>query len=1370
MASYETLDYLPDLTASEMAGAGALGFGPASGNSVGWDYSASAFGSEPYAILHALYRFTAIEGATYDIFSTSYFDPFVVLLYDAQGNAIVANSEADDPADYRLGDGGLYASDVVFGWRAPYSGVFYVDASWHQGSYYSFYSLALYEDRDTAVASNRAPVVATPLIDQVWLEGRALYFTVPAGTFTDPDGQTLALSAHQSNGGALPSWLSFDATTGRFTGTAPADSADLTIRVTATDPGGLSVYDDVVFRTTADQGTGQVLTGTPGADRLTGGPLADSIDGLDGDDSLSGGGGNDTLYGGKGNDTFDWDVEQRGGIDRFEGGSGNDTYVLNDAADQVVEAANNGTDKVWVPFDYSLAALPNVENLAGFGPHGLVLSGNDAANQIGGTDGDDTLQGGRGDDRLEGHGGSDTAVFSGNFADYTIRYSTSAGSYTVTDKVGGRDGSDVLTGIEFFQFADGMRAASATAFDTTAPTVLTFDPADESTAVAVGTDLRLVFSEPIQRGSGNIVLKTAAGAVVETFNAATSSALAVAGATLTINPSANLAPGTAYRVEFAAGSLQDLAGNAYAGGSGYNFSTRTADDHAGDATTTSRIGTGQSVIGNIETAGDADWFAVTLNAGQHYEFKLDGTTLADPKLDLYSASGALVGSDDDGGAGLNALLGFNATAGGTYFVAASGYRSQTGAYRLSVNSTTLDDFAANTSTTGRVAVGGSSAGQVETANDVDWFAVSLGAGQSYRVKLTGNGLADPILSIVNAAGAVLASDDDSGAGLDAQIDFTAPGDATYYLAAAGVRGGTGAYSVSVQTLAIDDYAAGTGTAGRVIVGGAAAGGTIETGGDQDWFAVSLTAGQTYQFRLQGVTLPDAALTLYGSSGTVITRDDNGGGGLDALITFQASTSGTHYLGAAAAGTQLGSYSLSAVSVTTDDYAADSSTTGRVSAGGAVTGSIESAADADWFAITLTAGERYTFQLDGTGLADPLLTLYSASGATLARDDDSGTGNNALLSFTATSSGTHFLAASAYGSFTGGYRLSASSAGTGSSDDYAGSTATTGRISIGGTASGRVETANDSDWFAVSLSAGQRYDFRLDGSGQNDPLLTLYSAQGAALASDDDGGGGYNALLSYLAPTSGTYYLGAQMTSGGTGAYSLSAQANTGTGGGTGGDGGFTIRVAYSGEARFQTYFDQAAQRWAQIIVGDLPDVSDRQFGTIDDLLIEASIQSIDGAGGILGQAGATAWRGASGANLAYRGIMQFDGADLAAMEAQGTLFSVVLHEMGHILGINGATFRQKGLVSGANYIGSNGVEAYRQLTGNLGLTSVPVETGGGSGTAGSHWSEAVFGAELMTGYAENAPPMPLSIITVGCLDDLGYTVNYGAADAYVVGA
>src|SRR5262245_11564710 len=63
--------------------------------------------------------------------------------------------------------------------------------------------------------------------------------------------------------------------------------------------------------------------------------------------------------------------------------------------------------------------------------------------------------------------------------------------------------------------------------------------------------------------------------------------------------------------------------------------------------------------------------------------------------------------------------------------------------------------------------------------------------------------------------------------------------------------------------------------------------------------------------------------------------------------------------------------------------------------------------------------------------------------------------------------------------------------------------------------------------------------------------------------------------------------------------------------------------------------------------------------------------------------------------------------------------------------------------------------------------STPLETTGGSGTAFVHWSEAVFDNELMTGFAESpGVSMPLSIVTIGGLQDLGYTVDYSAADPY----
>jgi cyclophilin family peptidyl-prolyl cis-trans isomerase len=118
---------------------------------------------------------------------------------------------------------------------------------------------------------------------------------------------------------------------------------------------------------------------------------------------------------------------------------------------------------------------------------------------------------------------------------------------------------------------DGL-FTSALVVETTTPVVTGFSPADDATGVALGSDIVVTFSEAIQRGAGDIVLKTAAG-VVATYNVANSSNLTIIGNTLTINPGADLGYGTRYVVEFAAGSLKDLAGNAYAGTTSYDFMT-----------------------------------------------------------------------------------------------------------------------------------------------------------------------------------------------------------------------------------------------------------------------------------------------------------------------------------------------------------------------------------------------------------------------------------------------------------------------------------------------------------------------------------------------------------------------------------------------------------------------------------------------------------------------------------------------------------------------------------------------------------------------------------------------------------------------------
>ncbi|HEX6308395.1 MAG TPA: leishmanolysin-related zinc metalloendopeptidase [Longimicrobiales bacterium] len=243
---------------------------------------------------------------------------------------------------------------------------------------------------------------------------------------------------------------------------------------------------------------------------------------------------------------------------------------------------------------------------------------------------------------------------------------------------------------------------------------------------------------------------------------------------------------------------------------------------------------------------------------------------------------------------------------------------------------------------------------------------------------------------------------------------------------------------------------------------------------------------------------------------------------------------------------------------------------------------------------------------------------------------------------------------------------------------------------------------------------------------------------------------------------------------------------------------FCIDIRFVGTmtAAQHAAFVNARQRWEQVITGDLPPV---QFNVpadpckdqngnvlvptpslnevIDDLVIYVEADSIDGAGKVLGSAGPCYIRSTS--RLPVFGIMLFDDADLARMENTGTLNDVILHELGHVLGFpsiwsDSLFITQKGALligEGSDdpyFTGTNAASRFQQAGGTLvNGEGVPIENTGDDGTRDSHWREAVLQNELMTGFI-SAAGNPLSAITIGSLMDMGYQVDFGAADAFTV--
>jgi hypothetical protein len=121
----------------------------------------------------------------------------------------------------------------------------------------------------------------------------------------------------------------------------------------------------------------------------------------------------------------------------------------------------------------------------------------------------------------------------------------------------------------------------------------------------------------------------------------------------------------------------------------------------------------------------------------------------------------------------------------------------------------IDDFPASTATTGMVAVGGSTRGNIETVGDADWFRVTLTSGKNYQFACEGSDaghgtLQYPVLRLIDGAGQVLVSDsgsvDGPGPGWTSVLIYVAPSTGTYHVSAEGHGKHTGTYRIRANEL------------------------------------------------------------------------------------------------------------------------------------------------------------------------------------------------------------------------------------------------------------------------------------------------------------------------------------------------------------------------------------------------------------------------------------------------------------------------------------------------------------------------------------------------------------------------------------------
>ncbi len=444
----------------------------------------------------------------------------------------------------------------------------------------------------------------------------------------------------------------------------------------------------------------------------------------------------------------------------------------------------------------------------------------------------------------------------------------------------------------------------------------------------------------------------------------------------------------------------------------------------------------------------------------------------------------------------------------------------------------MDTIPANTSTTSVITPGSTVFSTIDTLGDRDWFRMTLDSGFTYGITLEGTGSATeldrPEYFVRNAAGTALENAADANFDGFVGGNFSPTTSGTYYLSATGYNDGhTGDYQLSLGT---DDYRNNTATTGTVSPGGTATG-TIGVNGDRDWFAVTFQAGFSYNIAMEGTgatgELDRPEFFVRNAAGTSLfnASDADFNGFVEGR--FAATTTGTYYIDATGYndGTN-GDYTLT---VGTDDYTNDTSTTGTIAPGGTASGTIGSFGDRDWFEITLQSGFSYNILMDGTGangdLARPEFFVRDAAGTVVQNRADADANGTTGGIFTATADGTYYIEATGFNDgVRGDYTLFV---GT---DEARSTTATQQTIDVDGSVSGTIGGNGDRDWYGVTLEAGFSYAITMDGTGTTTelsrPEFFVYNAAGTQVANFSDGNGDGTVSSLYTPTSDGTYYIAA----------------------------------------------------------------------------------------------------------------------------------------------------------------------------------------------------------------------------------------------------
>jgi hypothetical protein len=511
----------------------------------------------------------------------------------------------------------------------------------------------------------------------------------------------------------------------------------------------------------------------------------------------------------------------------------------------------------------------------------------------------------------------------------------------------------------------------------------------------------------------------------------------------------------------------------------------------------------------------------------------------DSYLLVRDPDGYTVGSDDDSGDELNARLRVILPRDGTYRVITTAVGdSARGRYTLTVSGWETPPTPP-AGAAAAIAAGDTKDGLLEPGDDIspdgpyqDRWTFGARQGARLRIELRSADF-DSYLTVLGPDGAVVGTDDDGLGERNSLVAVRARAAGRYTILASsfGEDLRTGAYRVTM--LEETGVFADAGEPAAILVGETKEG-RLESGdavgerGIQDRWTFQGRAGQVV--RLDAVSSDFDPYLVLSFTETVVDSNDDGGDGNSARILAVLPGTGT-YTAAVSAFTQGGAGGRYTLALTGSTALAEAGRIGRIAFGQRLAGRLERGDEAredngyqDRWEFDARPNQDVTVELR-SGAFDTYVELRDPQGNVVAENDDGlGDGTDSFVAAHLTRGGRYRIVVRGYGDreSTGLYELALGQASAAARPGQE------VELRLGETTMGRLESGDSvmgdhsfADVFVFRPTVSGRVVIQVRSS-DFDAFLIVQDAEGRTLASDDDGGTGTDAQLTYEVVAGRTY--------------------------------------------------------------------------------------------------------------------------------------------------------------------------------------------------------------------------------------------------------